>query len=97
MEVNQDANLDRLAKNGIRYTQAYNTSKCWTTRISLLTGLYHHRSDRDFSNTSIIGEILSLLATELGGLATLQTSTRTTGGSIIFQDFWVERSIFGIQ
>ena len=51
-------NLDRLAKNGIRYTQAYNTSKCWTTRISLLTGLYHHRSDRDFSNTALIGEIL---------------------------------------
>lgn len=51
-------NLDRLAKNGIRYTQAYNTSKCWTTRISLLTGLYHHRSDRDFSNTSLLGEIL---------------------------------------
>jgi arylsulfatase A-like enzyme len=40
-------NLDSLAKNGIRYTQAYNTSKCWTTRISLLTGLYHQRSDRD--------------------------------------------------
>ena len=51
-------NLDRLAKNGIRYTQAYNTSKCWTTRISLLTGLYHHRSDRDFTNTALIGEIL---------------------------------------
>ena len=51
-------NLDRLAKNGIRYTQAYNTSKCWTTRISLLTGLYHHRSDRDFSNTALIGGIL---------------------------------------
>tara|TARA_Y100000589_G_scaffold243783_1_gene231434 strand:- start:653 stop:2203 length:1551 start_codon:yes stop_codon:yes gene_type:complete len=51
-------NLDRLASNGIRYTQAYNTSKCWTTRISLLTGLYHHRSDRDFSNSALIGEIL---------------------------------------
>lgn len=51
-------NLDRLAKNGIRYTQAYNTSKCWTTRISLLTGVYHHRSDRDFRNTALVGEIL---------------------------------------
>ena len=51
-------NLDSLASNGIRYTQAYNTSKCWTTRISLLTGLYHHRSDRDFSNTALVGEIL---------------------------------------
>ena len=51
-------NLDRLAKGGIRYTQSYNTSKCWTTRISLLTGLYHHRSDRNFGNTALIGEIL---------------------------------------
>jgi len=51
-------NLDRLARSGVRYTQAYNTSKCWTTRISLLTGLYHHRSDRDFSKTVLIGEIL---------------------------------------
>ena len=50
--------LDRLAENGIRYTQAYNTSKCWSSRISLLTGLYHHRSDRDFSNTALVGEIL---------------------------------------
>ena len=54
----QTPNLDRLAENGIRYTQAYNTSKCWTTRISLLTGLYHHRSNRDFDNTALIGEIL---------------------------------------
>ena len=51
-------NLDFLARNGIRYTQAYNTSKCWTTRISLLTGLYHHRSDRNFINTALVGEIL---------------------------------------
>ena len=27
-------------------------------RISLLTGLYHHRSDRNFENTALIGEIL---------------------------------------
>ncbi|MFP6900719.1 MAG: arylsulfatase, partial [Opitutales bacterium] len=50
--------LDNLAKGGIRYTQAYNTSKCWTTRISLLTGLYHQRSDRDFRNTALAGEVL---------------------------------------
>ena len=53
-------NLDRLAENGLRYTQAYNTSKCWTTRISLLTGLYHHRSDRNFMNTALVGEVLKL-------------------------------------
>lgn len=50
--------LDRLAKNGLRYTRMYNTSKCWTTRISLLTGLYHQRSGRDFANTALIGEVL---------------------------------------
>ena len=51
-------NLDRLAANGLRFTSMYNTSKCWTTRISLLTGLYHQRSDRDFSNTALAGEVL---------------------------------------
>ena len=46
-----------MAENGIRYTQAYNTSNAGP-RISLLTGLYHHRSDRDFRNTALIGEVL---------------------------------------
>ena len=36
-------NLDRLAANGIRYTSFYNTSKCWTTRASFLTGQYYQR------------------------------------------------------
>lgn len=51
-------NLDKLATNGIRYTQAYNTSKCWTTRISLLTGQYHQRTNRGFANTALAGEVL---------------------------------------
>ncbi|MEM9280458.1 MAG: arylsulfatase [Verrucomicrobiota bacterium] len=50
--------LDDLAKRGIRYTQMYNTSKCWTSRISLLTGLYHQRTGREFENTALIGEVL---------------------------------------
>jgi arylsulfatase len=33
-------NLDRLAKEGKRFTQFYNNAKCTTTRASLLTGLY---------------------------------------------------------
>lgn len=51
-------NLDQLAAGGIRYTRMYNTAKCWPTRISLLTGLYHHRSDNDFSHTAMAGEVL---------------------------------------
>ena len=33
-------NLDKLAANGIRFTQFYNTGRCWPTRSSLLTGYY---------------------------------------------------------
>ena len=33
-------NLDQLAENGLRFTQFYNTAKCHSSRVSLLTGLY---------------------------------------------------------
>jgi arylsulfatase A-like enzyme len=36
--------LDRLAANGLRYTQFYNTGRCCPTRASLLTGLYAHQA-----------------------------------------------------
>jgi arylsulfatase A-like enzyme len=36
--------LDGLAKNGIRFKQFYNTSRCCPTRASLLTGLYPHQA-----------------------------------------------------
>jgi arylsulfatase A-like enzyme len=37
-------NLDGLAENGLRMTQLYNTSRCCSTRASLLTGLYPHQA-----------------------------------------------------
>ena len=37
-------NLDRLAEQGIRFTQFYNTARCCPTRASLLTGLYSHQA-----------------------------------------------------
>lgn len=37
-------NLDRLAENGLRFTQFYNAGKCAPTRAALLTGLYNHRA-----------------------------------------------------
>jgi len=37
-------NLDRLAANGLRFTQFYNTARCCPTRASLLTGLYSHQA-----------------------------------------------------
>jgi len=40
-------NLDRLAKNGLRFTQFYNTARCWPSRASLLTGYYAQQVRRD--------------------------------------------------
>ncbi|MCZ6704732.1 MAG: arylsulfatase [Bacteroidetes bacterium] len=37
-------NLDRLAAEGVRFTQFYNTSRCCPSRASLLTGLYSHEA-----------------------------------------------------
>ncbi len=37
-------NLDRLAANGVRFTQFYNTARCCPTRASLMTGLYQHQA-----------------------------------------------------
>ena len=31
--------MDRLAKDGLRFTQFYNTARCWPTRNVLLSGL----------------------------------------------------------
>jgi arylsulfatase len=37
-------NLDRLAADGLRFTQFYNGARCCPTRASLLTGLYPHQA-----------------------------------------------------
>ena len=33
-------NLDRLAADGLRFTEFYNTARCWPTRATLLSGIY---------------------------------------------------------
>ena len=40
-------NLDALADNGLRFTQFYNTARCWPTRAALLTGYYAQQVRRD--------------------------------------------------
>lgn len=40
-------NLDALAANGVRFTQFYNTARCWPSRSSLLTGYYAQQIHRD--------------------------------------------------
>ena len=39
--------LDALAANGLRFTQFYNTGRCWPTRAALMTGYYPHQIRRD--------------------------------------------------
>ncbi len=39
--------LDALAKNGLRFTQFYNTARCWPSRAALLTGYYAQQVRRD--------------------------------------------------
>jgi arylsulfatase len=43
----QTPNLDALAAGGLRFTQFYNTGRCWPTRASLLTGYYPQSVRRD--------------------------------------------------
>ncbi|MGB0583376.1 MAG: arylsulfatase, partial [Limisphaerales bacterium] len=40
-------NLDGLAKRGLRFSQFYNTARCWPTRAALLTGYYAQQVRRD--------------------------------------------------
>jgi arylsulfatase A-like enzyme len=39
--------LDALAKGGVRFTQFYNTARCWPTRGALLSGFYAQQIHRD--------------------------------------------------
>ena len=41
----QTPNIDRLAKEGLRFRQFYNNAKCMTTRASIVTGLYPQRDN----------------------------------------------------
>ena len=43
----QTPNLDALASGGLRYTDFYNTARCWPTRAALLTGYYPQQVRRD--------------------------------------------------
>ncbi len=40
-------NLDRLAQDGVRFTQFYSTARCWPSRTALLTGYYAQQARMD--------------------------------------------------
>lgn len=43
----QTPNLDSIAEGGLKFTQFYNTARCWPTRGALLTGFYAQQIRRD--------------------------------------------------
>lgn len=52
-------NLDRLAHNGLRFTQFYNTAKCHSSRVSLLTGCWCRQAgDESLKGAVTIPEVL---------------------------------------
>jgi len=42
-ELLETPHIDALADNGLRFTNFYNTGRCWPTRTSLLSGFYPHQ------------------------------------------------------
>jgi len=48
-------NLDRLASNGVVFSQCYNTGRCCPTRASLMTGLYAHQTGMGWMTASNLG------------------------------------------
>ena len=52
--------LDRLASNGIRFSQFYNTAKCHSSRVSLLTGRWCRQAgDEAMARAVTIPEVLA--------------------------------------
>ena len=49
-------NLDRLAGEGMRFSQMYNTARCCPSRASLLTGLNPHQTGVGHMGNNIEGE-----------------------------------------
>ncbi len=59
----QTPNINKLAENGLRFTQAYNTAKCFPSRACLLTGVYAQQCGMDekfgdIKNAVTFGEVL---------------------------------------
>ncbi|MBX2872191.1 MAG: arylsulfatase [Saprospiraceae bacterium] len=47
--------LDKLAKNGMQFTQFYNTGRCCPSRASLMTGIYPHQLGMGWMNAKDLG------------------------------------------
>lgn len=82
-------NLDKLANQGIRFTQMHNTSKCFPSRATLLTGVYAQQNNMSenpssFQNAISLGDLL-----KTAGYRTLQSGKNHSKTSLY--DFGFDR------
>ena len=80
-------NLDRLAAQGIRFTQFHNTAKCFPSRACLLTGLYAQQVGMDqqpgrFKNAVTLGDVL-----QSAGYRTLAAGKHHSTQNLVEQGF----------
>ena len=80
-------NLDQLARKGLRFSQFYNTAKCHSSRVSLLTGLYCDQAgSNSLSRGTTIAEVL-----RTAGYSTAMSGKWHLSGNPVefgFQHYW---------
>jgi arylsulfatase A-like enzyme len=72
-------NLDKLAADGLRFTQFYNTPRCSPTRASLLTGLYPHEAGMGWLDNKVEPNSLGFHGRLLPRCVTIAEVLRSAG------------------
>ena len=75
-------NLDGLARDGLRFTQFYNASKCEPSRASLLSGLWWEQARRGLQRGITLGQAL-----HAAGYTTLATGKWHLNGNPVDRGF----------